>query len=222
MKRPDSFPREEFNRLRRHWVARHRWLISAIALLAILFVIGQGAWIVAGGAGSLTAYIVGITSGLILAIVPFVLTVAFLIHERTSIWQLRGAWGEENTRDVLAQARRRRKILGWVDSLTLQHGDLDHLVLTRSGEFILIDSKWRSAGGLESAAEMARSCQRGRVRAEGVLRSVLNPERGSHRAKGSGTPVTAIIAIWGTAQSELPPGATIDGIEFVGGRDLRR
>jgi hypothetical protein len=91
----------------------------------------------------LDGYALGFMDGVLAtALVALVLT-AF--HASTgSIWQLAGAWGEENTRDVLRAAKRRRHIWGWIDSVAIADGDIDHLVVTRDGRLVAIDSKWHA------------------------------------------------------------------------------
>jgi hypothetical protein len=120
---------------------------------------------------------------------------AFLAHEREAIWQLRGAWGEEATRDELRRAKKKRIIWDWVDSINLQFGDLDHLVSTRNCGLIAVDSNWRSDG--RDADAMAESAARARLRAEGVARSLLKAERGSHRARGHAVTVRPLVVIGG-------------------------
>lgn len=66
---------------------------------------------------------------------------SFYVHDAEGIKQVRGAWGEENTRDELRLAKRKGLIWGWVDSITVSTGDIDHLVVTRRGGLVAIDSK---------------------------------------------------------------------------------
>jgi hypothetical protein len=88
---------------------------------------------------------------------------AFVVSDREAIGQLRGAWGEENTRDELKIAKRRRIIWDSVDGIPLQQGDLDHLVVTRRAGLVAIDSKWRTESA--NPADMALSAGRMRMRA---------------------------------------------------------
>lgn len=97
-------------------------------------------------------------------------------------------------------------------------GDLDHLVVTRKGGLLAVDSKWRSDGA--DAGAMAESASKARLRAEGVARSLLKTERGSHRAKGNAVSVRPLVVIWGPAQHRVPEGCEVGGIPFVGGRNL--
>ncbi|MFC5494136.1 hypothetical protein [Nocardioides caricicola] len=148
------------------------------------------------------------------------LSVGFLVHDRDAILQLRGAWGEENTRDELARAKRRHLIWGWVDSIPLQIGDMDHFVVTRRGGLVVVDSKWRSAA-VTDADDMARAARRVRTRAEGVVRSCIARDRaGKHRGKVNPLAVRPVVVLWGPAQYDLQPGYIVDGVEFVAGRRL--
>ena len=93
---------------------------------------------------------------------------AFLASDGEAIWHLRGAWGEENTRSELQRARRKRLIWGWVDSISLRAGDLDHLVVTRHGGLVAVDSKWRNRAS--DTVDMARAADKARLRAEALAR----------------------------------------------------
>ena len=142
-----------------------------------------------------------------------------LAHDREAIWHMRGAWGEENTRTELQRAKRRRVIWDWVDSIALQNGDLDHLVITRQGGLVAIDSKWRNDA--TDTSHMAQAAHRARLRAEGLTRSLFTSDRSArHRAKAHPLPVLPVIVLWGTAQHSVPEGARVDDIPFVAGRRL--
>ncbi len=107
---------------------------------------------------------------------------AFLAHDGEAIWHLRSAWGEDNTRSELQRARHKGLIWGWVDSISLQAGDLDHLVVTRNGGLVAIDSKWRNQAS--DTIDMARAAKKARLRAEALAHSLLTGNRGArHRAK---------------------------------------
>ncbi len=145
------------------------------------------------------------------------LNAAFLAHDLEAIRHLRGAWGEENTRDELRRASRKGLIWGWVDSITLRTGDLDHLVVTRHGGLVAVDSKWRNQA--TDTIEMAKAAKKARLRAEGLAHSLLKSERRTrHRAQVNPLQVTPVVVMWGAAQHVVPDGARVDGIEFVAGR----
>ena len=144
---------------------------------------------------------------------------AFLAHDAEAIHHVRGAWGEDNTRDELRRSKRRRAIWGWVDSLPLQHGDIDHLVVTRNGGLVAIDSKWRSQPN--DAVAMARAARKVQLRAEGLTRDLLKGDvRGTRRARTNPLSVTPVVVLWGAAQHGMPEHASVEGIEFVAGRRL--
>ena len=129
--------------------------------------------------------------------------------------------GEDNTRGELQRAKRKRLIWGWVDSVELQAGDIDHIVVTRHGGVIVIDSKWRNQITREGVPAMADSARRAAMRAEGVLRSVLRRESGArHRTRTQSVSVTAAVVLWGAARTDVPSDADVDGVRFLDGRQL--
>jgi hypothetical protein len=166
-----------------------------------------------------TWWLLGVFHTTVVAAYLHILHAAFLATDREAIWHLRGAWGEDNTRSELQRAKRKRLIWGWVDSITLQAGDLDHLVVTRRGGLVAIDSKWRNRAS--DTVEMAQAARRVRTRAEGLAQSLLKAERGArHRAKENPLRVVPVVVLWGAAQHEMPEHARVDGIDFVAGRRL--
>lgn len=168
-------------------------------------------------------YLLGAVHVGVVAAFVHLLHVAFLAHDRRALMHMRGAWGEENTRDELKRARRRRLIWGWVDSISLCAGDIDHLVVTRRGGLVAIDSKWRNQHTSQDVAAMAQSAARVRLRAEGLTQTLLASERRArHRARANPLIVKPVVVMWGAAQHEVPDGATVDGIEFIAGRRLMK
>jgi hypothetical protein len=128
--------------------------------------------------------------------------------------------GEDNTRSELQAAKRKRLIWGWVASITLQSGDIDHLVLTRRGGLVAIDTKGRT--GANDVFDRARAAHRAKSRAEALARTLLTRERGArHRSKDNPLSVTPVVVLWGAAQHTLPEDARCDGIEFIPGRSLK-
>lgn len=214
------FPRRELKRLRRRWLRRNwgivAFLLVGFALMAALVSYGVamtglvGRW-----------YAIGVFHAGLLAAALHLVNSAFLAHEASAVWQLRGAWGEENTRSELQKAKRRRLVWGWVDSITLQGGDLDHVVVTRSGGIVVLDSKWRSSIDADAVAEMTASAKKAAVRAQGLARSVLKSERGAkHRARAQPVTVDAAVVLWGAAREMVKDGREVDGVRFVDGRKL--
>lgn len=207
--------------LRRHRVI---WLRRNVAVVAFILV-GIGLMVALA-----TTVLLTVTSGpatlytlvhaALVAAGLHLLNSAFLALDREALWHLRGAWGEENTRSELQRARRRRLIWGWVDSINLRAGDLDHVVIPRRGRLIALDSKWRNEAKGNDTAELARAALRAKTRAEGLARTLLKVERGArHRVRLQSLSVTPVV-VWGAAQSGVPDGAMIDGVRFIAGRKL--
>ena len=221
IRRYDAFSRRELRARFRAWIGRNRTLLAlavggATTLLVfetvlILWLVPDSSW---------KWYVLGVLHAAIMASFSYLLHSAFLAHDREAILHLRGAWGEENTRSELQTARRKRLIWGWVDSVTLQNGDIDHLVVTRSGGLVAIDSKWRNHTDAADREAMARAALKVRLRAEGLMRTLLTRERGAHRANATTAHVTPLLVLWGAAQHSVPEGAQVDGIDVVGGRRL--
>ena len=90
------FPRRELKRLRWRWVRRNLGISSFL-------VVGFAACValirVPLGSSDLSArwYVVGLLHAGLSAAALHLINSAFLAHEATAIWQLRGAWGEENS-----------------------------------------------------------------------------------------------------------------------------
>ena len=166
-------------------------------------------------------YVLGVTHAGLVAAGLHLLNSAFLAHDQQAVWQMRGAWGEDNTRSELQRAKRKRLIWDWVDSVELQAGDIDHIVVTRRGGVVVIDSKWRNQIAKEDVPAMARSSRKAALRAEGVLRSVLKRESGArHRTNAKPVTVTAAVVLWGAARTGVPGNANVDGVRFLDGRQL--
>lgn len=213
------YPRRTYRRLRASWARRNAPALALVgAATVVLLCVETALILILVPTSGFRWWFLGAFQVGFVGVALHLVNAAFLATEREAVWQLRGAWGEEFTRDELRRAKKKRSVWGWVDSINLQAGDLDHLVLTRSGGFVAIDSKWRSDG--RDTAEMARSAARARLRAEAVTRSLLKSERGGHRAKVHAAPVRPVVVIWGPAQHNVPDNFEVDGIEFVGGRRL--
>lgn len=201
-KKRASYPRRTY-RAKRSAFVRHNWGALSVVLAALGVILGIEAIFMSG-------YVLGLTQGLLVAVFGGLMFTVF--HLQTgSIWQLAGAWGEDNTRDVLAKARRRRLIWGWADNVETQTGDIDHLVVMRDGRLLALDSKWHTAS-LKPAtlSDDARKATDAARRASLVLRSLHLPHI-----------VTPVVVVWGNGGPKgVPTGARVDGVEFVAGRGL--
>lgn len=215
------YPRRALRALFGRWLWRHRLRLS-IATVGVLALMAFEAWMLgrSGANSGLSSYLMGAMHVAIVASYVGAVVITFLAHEREAIFHLRGAWGEDFTKDELKRARRKKLIWGWVDSVTVQNGDIDHLVVTRSGGLVAIDSKWRSGVEHLDPATLARQATKARVRAEGVLQSVLKTERGSHRARTRAFRVKPLVVIWGPASNAVPDGASFDGVDITHGFGL--
>lgn len=202
------------------WLAGHKQMVAVIVLGALALLAFETVIILNVFHGPFRWYLLGLTHAGLCAALAHLLHTSFLAHDRQAILQMRGAWGEENTRSELARARRKRLIWGWVDSLTFQYADVDHLVITRAGGLVAIDSKWRTETDAADIERMARDAHKTRMRAEAVMRTVLDRERGSHRDRTSTHRVTPLLVIWGPVQHTMPAGASYDGVQVVAGRQL--
>jgi hypothetical protein len=202
------------------WVHSNlRMIVGIIAGVVVLIAAETVVFTVILTPTAFSWWLLGLFQATAVAIYLHMLHATFLAHDREAIWHLRGAWGEDNTRSELQRAKRRRLIWGWVDSIDLQAGDLDHLVVTRRGGLVAIDSKWRNEAN--DTVDMAQAAHRVRLRAEGLARTLLKAERGArHRGNSNPLRVIPVVVLWGAAQNHVPDGAQIGGIDFVSGRRL--
>jgi hypothetical protein len=217
-----SYPSVELSRLRREWLRRNR---GPVLLVGAFFVaaVGASTWWGFTFSNSGAWYVVGLLHAGVAATFLHLLNSAILAHEPRAVFQLRGAWGEDNTRSELQSARQRRLIWGWVDSITFRSGDLDHVVVTREGGVVVLDSKFRTDVTQTSIVEMTKSARRARTRAEGIARTVLGSDRsGRRRASATSVTVTPCIVVWGPASRDVPDGHVVDGVHFVSGRKLKQ
>jgi hypothetical protein len=209
--------------LYRDWVRRNfRMFIGLTLGLAALIVLESMVIRVALSAGPFRSYLMGATHTLLIGawlVLPFL---SFLAINQQGMNQFRGALGEDNTRDELKIARRRRLIWSSIDSVPFDQGDIDHLVITRRGGLVAIDSKWRTHQG--DLPAMAADARRGKLRAEGLAHTLLERDRSAkHRSKGKPISVRAVVVVWGSLQQKVPAdGVTYEGVEFVAGQNLRR
>lgn len=217
------YSRRVFRRRFGEWAERNRRLLLSLTggwIALLMFVTGTLMFF--GPMLMWKWYLLGATHVFLVAVYLQFLLLSFLAHDREAIWHLRGAWGEDNTRDELKRARRNRLIWGCVDSINLNIGDVDHLVVTRAGGLVAMDSKWRSSVDRDELTRMANDARRSALRAEALCRSLLRPERGArHRAREQPIAVTPLVVVWGPAQHTVPENAVVEGVTFVAGRQLR-
>ncbi|GAA2150297.1 hypothetical protein GCM10009844_31070 [Nocardioides koreensis] len=213
------YSRREFQRRFVVWAKRNTTLL-VIVTCGMVGIVSFVTWVIAFWlpTTAFTWWLLGIVQASMVGIYLHLLHAAFLAHDGEAIWHLRGAWGEDNTRSELQRAKRKQLIWGWIDSINLLAGDLDHLVVTRNGGLVAIDSKWRNRAS--DTADMARAASKAKLRAEALTRTLWKRDKGAHRARVDSLPVTSIVVLWGAAQHGVPDGATVNGIEFIAGRRL--
>ncbi|WP_210650308.1 hypothetical protein [Nocardioides sp. SYSU D00065] len=217
MPKHHPYSRRDFRRRWRLWLRRNQRLVavSTVGLIGLIAV-SVGVLTLLPDSG-FRWWLMGALPTALVAGYFHLIHTAFLAHDANAIWHVRGAWSEDNTRSELQRAKRKRLVWGWVDSLGLQQGDIDHLVVTRMGGLVAVDSKWRSQ--VHDRAEMARAAHRMRLRAEALTRDLLKGDsRGTRRARVNPLSVTSVVVLWGAAQHGVPDGAKVDGIEFIAGR----
>lgn len=216
-----SYPARELRRLRWEWIRRNRSIaaMAGAGLVGSVLLISYSIWSIAGPA---KLYLLGAAHVGLIAAFAHLMNSAFLAYEQHAIWQMRGAWGEDNTRSELQTAKRKGLIWGWVDSVTVDTGDIDHLVLTRRGGVLAIDSKWRNHIPEADRWRMATSSRKAAVRAEGILLTLLKRDaHARHRTRTKPVTVTPVVVVWGKARTDIPAEAECNGVRFIDGRKLR-
>lgn len=183
------FSRRELRSRFATW-AKKNWRTIGIFGVGLLLLLALETYLLLG-LGERTAwkwYVLGIVHAGVIAAFLYALGATFIAHDREAIFHLRRAWGEENTRDELKRAKRKKVIWDWVDSVTLASGDIDHLVVTRAGGLVALDSKWRNQVGANDRDAMVKSAHRVfKLRAEGVMQK---PAQARARRASSGSQPT--------------------------------
>ena len=175
------------------------------------------------GADPLVTYVLGAIHTATVAIFYFTLRIVFLANDQGAVRQMRGDLGETNTRDELKRAKRSRLIWGWVDSITVAGGDIDHLVITRHGGIVAIDSKWRNDTIGADISRSAIAASKAAGRAKSVLRHLgyLKREHSARRrASDTSITVTPLVALWGPIRHDVPIAARVEGVDFIAGPQL--
>jgi hypothetical protein len=217
-----SYPSRELARLRREWLQSKQRYVVVMAAFYVA-VVAASSWWAASFSSGVGWYAIGVLHAGLAAMLLHLLNAAVFAHEPRAIFQLRGAWGEDNTRTELESARRKRLVWGWVDSIALQSADLDHVVVTREGGVVVLDSKFRTDVTSTQVADMVRAAARARSRAEALARTVLKSEpAGRRRTSRTSVTVTPCIVIWGPARHDVPDGHQVDGVHFVDGTKLKQ
>lgn len=145
MSKPASFPRQQLAvEFRAFLRRRRRHVLSLVAIEVGLTTLLSVVLLVFWNRGPVLWYVLGGLHMLLICAVPAAIAVAFLTNSRTAIWNLRGAMGESNTSEVLKAAKKHKVVWGYVESVAVSGGDIDHLVVTRAGGVLAIDSKWRN------------------------------------------------------------------------------
>jgi hypothetical protein len=216
------FSRREMRRRQRAWRRRNR---QRLALATLLFVVMVGlatAIILAVRMPSdVRWYVLGLFHAAMAATYYWFTSVAVLAGEQDAIRHLRGAWGEENTRDELKRAKRRRIVWDWVDSISFQNGDLDHVVVTRRGGLVVLDSKWRNQTNIHDRDAMVRAARRAQQRCEALAIQKLGKDRvARHRARARAFSVRPAVVVWGAAQRQIGDARMVDGVAIVPGQKL--
>lgn len=197
-----SYPRRVY-RAKRSTFVRRNWLVLVVVSAALVPILAVEWYFLSG-------YLLGLTQGVLMTAFAGLMFTVF--HLQTgSFFQLAGAWGEENTRDVLAAAKRRRLIWGWESNIETQSGDIDHLVVMRDGRLVALDSKWHTTAPTHDmlCADAKKAGDAAR-RASLVLRSLHLPRE-----------VTPMVVLWGNRGPDgVPPDTSINDVAFVDGRRL--
>ena len=149
----------------------------------------------------LDGYLLGLIHGLVAAAVVGV----------AAAWVL-APKDEKGTVDLLRAARREHQVWGWVD-VEMEDGEVDHLVVTRVGGVVAVDSRWRSE---ELTPELL---------AADAQRALLNSRRASSRlqTRNLTAAVRPLLVYWGSIQGDVRKLTVrhLEGVELLAGRELR-
>ena len=215
-----SYPRAQLRAELRSWSRRRRrgllflfgmWFSVAVVFVVLAMLLDRPV---------VTVTYAVVIVGLAIAYVALAL-LSFLVSHPQAMRLLRGSWGEDLTRTELTRLRRRRVSWGHVDSLAVDGGDVDHLVVLRRGGIVAIDSKWRSAWSEQICADVVLRAGKSARRARGLVATQISTSSGRHRGQVDRGEVVALAVVWGPAQEEILEDLCIDGVHVVPGRRLR-
>ncbi|GAA1139723.1 nuclease-related domain-containing protein [Nocardioides aquiterrae] len=213
------YSRREMRRIQRAWGRRNwrRLTVVTVVFVGIVAIV-TAIFVVIFPPSGARSYVLGFLHAAMAATYFWYMTVGVLASDPDAIRHLRGAWGEENTREELKRAKRRRLIWDWVDSISLMKGDLDHVVVTRRGGLVVLDSKWRNQASPSDRDDMLRAAQRARQRCEALASQELGKDRQArHRARAHAFTVRSAVVVWGALQHELGEPRLVDGVDIVPG-----
>lgn len=216
------YSRREMRRLQREW-RRRNWQRLALATLMFIgaAVLITAVFVAIGTPSSFRWYFLGVLHAAMAGGYYWLMSMAVLASDQDAIRHLRGAWGEEATRDELKRAKRRRIVWDSVDSIGLQRGDLDHVVVMRRGGLVVLDSKWRNAATADDRAAIVRAAQRTKSRCQSLTAQELGKNREArHRARTHAFEVRSAVVVWGALQHEIGEAREVDGVDIVPGQKV--
>jgi hypothetical protein len=197
---------------RRGWVRRSaRPLAYLSATAVVLGVVAWGLFEWFTPMGPRSWYLLGVLHVLLLA--SFVGAVVMVVVSAEPDRTPRTAWGEEYTRDELRHAHRRRIVRHALHDVTVDDGEVDHLVVTRHGGLVAMDSKYRSSVDPAELPELAASAAAVAQRAARLLERM-------QQGRTSVPAVRPVLVLWGKGQKSLDLPMTVDGVDVVRGPDL--
>ncbi|MCR4511777.1 nuclease-related domain-containing protein [Aeromicrobium sp. 50.2.37] len=216
-----SYPRKQYRQLLRGWLLRHKAIVAG--LVAIFAVVTAYEIVLLRSMPPTSVMREVIVAALAASAVALCwgIHTLFLAHEDHAIHQLRGAWGEDNTATELQAAKRQGLIWRSVDSIALENGDIDHLVVTRRGGIVVVDSKWCSVIDDGKRVAFATAAKRAGQRGKGLVNTVTQRSHGRHSAPRKALTVTPVVVVWGAAQSSVRDDEVVDGVAIVRGSGFR-
>lgn len=216
-----SYPKREYRNLLRRWLMRNKRAVATMAAIFAGVVALELALLRLLPSNDNATTAVWALLAATLVVFCWIVHTAFLAHEGHAIHQLRGAWGEDNTATELKAAQRQGLVWGRVDALELERGDIDHLVVTRRGGIVVVDSKWCSALDADLRLAFAGSATRAANAGRGLINTVTQRSHGRHSAPRKALTVTPVVVVWGAAQSSVRDDEVVDGVAIVRGSGFR-